>query len=66
MRTIWNKISNTKSMMAVAGFSIIILSNLGFKLDNEVVMKTVEAVCGILVIIGVFNDKGMETGKFNE
>lgn len=66
LKEIWNKISNTKSLMSIASLVLIITNVLGFELDNERIMTGVKAFLGFLVILGIINDTGMKTSKFND
>jgi uncharacterized membrane protein len=63
---IWNRISNTKSLLAIVSALMIITNNLGLQIDNQVVMNIVNAILTILVIIGVVNSDGMDTTKWNK
>ena len=66
MKNIIKKLKCTKTVIAIAGAIILILSNLGIKLDNEIVTSTIEAICYILVLLGVMNDEGMETIEWDK
>lgn len=66
LMSVWNSISNTKSLLAIASAVLIITNNLGLEVDNEVVMNIVDAVLLILVTLGIINNKGMDTPKWNK
>lgn len=60
------KLTCTKTLLAIASTVILLASNFGIKLDNELVMTTIESICYILVLLGVMNDEGMTTDNWNE
>lgn len=60
------KVTNTKSILAIAGAIVLILTTLGIKVDSEEVMTVVKAACSILVLMGIINDTGMATTKWND
>lgn len=66
MKNIWNRISNTKSIMAIVGAVILILQKIGVNVDVPYVNELATAVCGLLVILGIFNKEGMETKEWNK
>jgi uncharacterized membrane protein len=66
LKQLWSKISNTKSLLAIVSLLLILTDTLGYKVDNQQIMQGVKAVLGILVILGVINNTGMETTKFNK
>lgn len=63
---IWNSVSNYKSVLAITGAVIIILQNMGYNIDNETIMSTVDKIAYILIIFGILNKEGMETSKWNK
>jgi len=66
LKNIWNKISNTKSLLGIASAVLIITNTLGIKIDNEAAMDIINAVLLILVILGIINNEGMDTPKWNK
>lgn len=66
MKNFINKITNTKTILGIASLTIIILQNFGLIVDNEKIMMIVNAVCGIGIMVGIFNKDGMNSKKFNE
>ena len=60
------KLTNTKTIISLASLITLILTTLGYEVDNEKVMTIIKAVCSIGVIIGVLNDKGMETTEWDK
>jgi len=63
---IWKRISNWKSLMAIASAVLIITDALGIPIDNKVAMSIVTAILTILVVMGIINKEGMETTKWNK
>lgn len=59
-------ITNTPSILAIVGIIGALLIQFGVKVDVEWLMTTAKLVCSLLVLIGVINNKGMETTKFNK
>lgn len=66
IQQIWNKISNTKSMLGIASAVMLILTTLGVEVDSEKAMLIVRAVLFIGVTFGILNNNGMETPKWNK
>lgn len=66
LKEIWNRISNTKSLLAIASAVLIITNTLGLAVDNEMAMDIINAVLLILVTLGIINNKGMDTPKWNK
>lgn len=66
MVKILSKLSNTKTLIALASSIILILTTVGVDVDNQSIMIVVKSICSIGVLLGVLNDKGMETLKFND
>ena len=66
MKNIISRLSNTKTIMAIVSAIVLILTTNGVKVDNEAIMITVQSVCSILVLLGIMNDKGMSTTKWND
>ncbi len=63
---VWNHISNTKSLLAIASALLIIVNTLGIPVDSKAMMAIVNAVLLILVTLGIINNKGMDTPKWNK
>ena len=59
-KTYLKRLKNPASVMAITGFGIIIAQNMGLAFDSQIVNGTVQAVCGICVVLGVMNNP--ETG----
>jgi uncharacterized membrane protein len=66
LKEIWNHISNTKSLLAIASSVLIIINTLGLAVDSTMVMKAINALLLILVTLGIINNKGMDTPMWNK
>lgn len=56
LKEILKRLSNTGTIIAIAGAIILILNNIGVIVDNEKVMYVINALCGIGVALGVLNN----------
>ncbi|MCT4542836.1 MAG: hypothetical protein N4A63_04795 [Vallitalea sp.] len=65
MNRILQKLTNTKTVIGIASSVILILANLGIEVNNEQIMTIVKALCTIGVLLGIMNDSGMKTIKWN-
>lgn len=63
---LWTRVSNTKSIMAIAGAVILIIQTLGFKVDAPYINEVISTVCGLLTLLGVINKDGMNSSNWNE
>lgn len=66
LKDIWNRISNTKSLLAIASAVLIITNTVGIKVDNKAAMDVINALLLILVTLGIINKSGMDTPKWNK
>jgi len=66
LKVIWNRISNTKSLLGIASAILIITNLLGANIDNAEFMEGIDALLLILVILGIINNEGMDTPKWNK
>lgn len=66
MKEILKKLTNTKVIISIASTIIMILTTLGVKVDNVAVMVIIEGVCTIGILLGIMNNKGMETTRWND
>ncbi len=66
MKNILTKLTNTKTVIALAGSVILILTTLGVQVDNEQIMTIIKALCSIGILLGVMNDAGMETLNWDD
>ena len=66
LKEMWNRVSNTKSLLAIASSLLIITNALGVKIDNKLALDVVNALLLVLVTLGVINKKGMDTPKWNK
>lgn len=62
----WKKISNTKSLLAIAGAVILILQTLGLNIDAPYINEVAKSICALLVLLGIINDTGMNTTKWGK
>lgn len=56
LKELGKRLSNTGTIVAIAGAIIIILNNCGVIVDSEKVMYIINAICGIGVAVGVLNN----------
>lgn len=63
---ILKKLTNTKVIISIASTIIMILVSAGVKVPNETVMVIVEGICTIGILLGIFNNKGMETQHWDD
>jgi uncharacterized membrane protein len=60
------KLTNTKTVMSIVGMLVLILMTLGVDVDNAKIDTVAKAICGILVLLGIMNNDGMNTNNWNE
>lgn len=65
-KEILRRLTNTKVIISIASTIVMILVSVGVKVPNETVMIVVEGICTIGILLGIFNDKGMETENWND
>lgn len=56
LKELIKRLSNTGTIIAIAGAIIIILNNCGVIVDSDKVMYIINALCGIGVAVGVLNN----------
>lgn len=56
LKEIGKRLTNTGTIIAIAGAVIIILNQLGIIVDNNKVMYIINSICGIGVALGVLNN----------
>ena len=66
LKEMWNRVSNTKSLLAIASSLLIITNALGVKIDNKLALDIVNALLLVLVTLGIINNTGMDTPKWNK
>lgn len=66
MHDILRRLTNTKTLIGVVSLVVFILMTWGIEIPVQKVEYTVQALCTIGVMLGIMNDKGMETVKWNE
>ncbi|GKX29457.1 hypothetical protein SH1V18_19370 [Vallitalea longa] len=65
-KEILRRLTNTKVIISIASTIVMILVSVGVKVPNENVMIVVEGICTIGILLGIFNDKGMETENWDD
>lgn len=63
---ILQKLTNTKTVLSIVSLMVLILVNLGVDFDSEKVELIANAVCGILVLLGIMNSDGMTTNSWDK
>jgi len=66
MNELLKKLTNTKTIIAIASSLLLIAQTLGLKIDNEKVMIVVNLVLTIGILLGVLNKSGMNTTKMDK
>ena len=66
MHDILRRLTNTKTLIGVVSLVVFILVTWGVEIPVQKVEYTVHALCTIGVLLGIMNDNGMETTKWNE
>ena len=56
LKELGKRLSNTGTIVAIAGAIILILNNIGVIVDNTKAMYIINALCGIGVALGVLNN----------
>lgn len=56
LNSIWNRINNKGSILAIVSGLVTIAIQLGFKVDSEQIMSIVESICGLLILAGILNN----------
>ena len=62
-KTYLGRLKNPASVMAMTGFGIIVAQNMGLQFDSQTINSSVQAICGICVVLGVMNNpdtKGLD------
>ena len=55
-QTYWSRLKNPTVVLAIAGYIIVILTNLGVSVNNNTVLTIINAICSILVLLGIMNN----------
>lgn len=66
MKILLCKLTNTKTIISLVSVVILILTEYGIEVDNTLVKRIVEGICTIGILIGVMNDNGMKTCKWDD
>lgn len=62
LKSLLKRLNNTGTIVAIASAIILILNELGFGVDSEKIMSIINAICYVLITLGILNDstsKGM-------
>lgn len=62
----FKKLSNTKTLIAIASLTVLIITQWGIEIPSENIMVTIKSLCSIGVLLGVLNDNGMDTNSWNK
>ena len=62
---ILKKLTNTKTLVALVCTAGLLAKQFGLQVDLEWLDTTINLVCSIGILLGVLNNKGMETTKMN-
>lgn len=54
-KTYLARLKNPGVIVGIVGYVVVILINMGIEVDNTAVMNIVNAVCSVLVLLGVMN-----------
>lgn len=66
LKEIYARLTNYKSLMAIAGAVVVLLQVIGYKIETAYISDVVNAICVILILIGIMNKEGMDTIHFNK
>ena len=66
MKSLVAKLTNTKTVLALAGLGVSLVVQLGFNIDDKAVLGIVETGCTMLALLGIMNNSGMDTFKWNK
>ena len=60
------KLTNVKILISVVSLLVMIFTTWGIELPTEKIETTVQAVCSIGVLLGIFTTGGTETDQWNQ
>lgn len=66
LKSLAKKITNTNILVSVVSLIILILTTWGVELPIEKIETTVQAICTLGVLLGIFTTKGTDTTNWNE
>lgn len=55
-KSLWLRINNKGTFLAIAAFIITLLIEAGIKVDSDKVMNIIQIICTLLIGLGVLND----------
>ena len=50
------RLKNPATIIGIAGYVLTILTALGIKIDDEVVMTIIQSLCAICILLGILNN----------
>lgn len=56
MKKYFTRLKNPATIIGIAGYTLTILSTLGFDLDNDAVLTVINSLCAICVLLGLLNN----------
>lgn len=56
MKKYFDRLKNPATVIGIVGYTLTILSALGFCFDNDAVMTIIHSICAICVLIGILNN----------
>lgn len=56
LKSIFIRLNNKGTILALVSGIVTILIQLGFKVDSEKIMSVVQIVCALLIALGILND----------
>lgn len=60
-----NRLTNTRTIISLVSLVLLILTTWGVKIPVEKIEITIKTICSIGVLLGVFNDSGMTSSKWD-
>ena len=52
----WSRLKNPAVVLAIAGYAVTMIADMGISIDNQAVMGVVNAVCSVLILLGIMNN----------
>ena len=65
-KSLAKKITNTNIFVSVVSLIILILTTWGVELPTDKIETTVQAICTLGVLLGIFTTNGTDTTNWNE
>lgn len=56
MKEYFNRFKNPATIIGIVGYTLTILSTLGFSVDSNAAMTVVNSICAICVLLGILNN----------